>query len=169
MRVVTPARAASVVIGSSQVRGARADVVAHGQGVGEEDGIEQAGFRLAGEVGVVADVGQRQRRGGWMAPCGLVVAAAMDEEVEVKLARAVGHVFRSSPLPRPPPAGGGGSITKYSSHVEVRDLQRVADDEVAARLDHVAHQRAEYLGGVLGVADLHLQQRAHRRIERGVP
>jgi len=54
-------------------------------------------------------------------------------------------------------------------YVEVRYLQRIADDEVAARLDYVAHQGAEHLCGFLGVADLDLEQRAHAGIERGVP
>ena len=75
-----------MVTGSSQVRGARGHVVAGGERVGQEDGIEQAGFGFAREVGVVADVGQRQRRGGRMAPGGFVMAAAVDEEVEVQLA-----------------------------------------------------------------------------------
>ena len=33
-----------------------------------------------------------------------------------------------------------------------------------ARLDRVAHQRAEHLRSVLGVTNADLQQRAHRRI-----
>ncbi len=40
-------------------RGVR-DVLAYGQGVGQEDRIEQAGFSLARDVGEVADIGQRQ-------------------------------------------------------------------------------------------------------------
>lgn len=52
-------------------------------------------------------------------------------------------------------------------HVEVRDLQGVADDEVAPGFDHVAHQRGEDLCRVLGIADFHLQQRAFTRVEGG--
>ena len=42
-------------------------------------------------------------------------------------------------------------------HVKIGHLQRVPDDKVTPRLHHIAHQRAEHLGGVLGIADLHLQ------------
>src|SRR5439155_1257199 len=58
---------------------------------------------------------------------------------------------------------------KPALHVEVGYLQRIADDELAPRLDHVAHEGAEHLGRLLTVADLDLQQRAERRIERGLP
>jgi hypothetical protein len=56
-----------------------------------------------------------------------------------------------------PAHDGGGTVSvEGRSDVEVRDLQGVADDEVAPWLDHVAHQRGEDLCCVLGIADFHL-------------
>src|SRR4030095_9688798 len=37
------------------------------------------------------------------------------------------------------------------SHIQIGDLQRVGLDELAARLDLVAHQPGEDLGGLVGV------------------
>ena len=60
-------------------------VLAHGELVRQEDGVEQPGLRAAREILVVADVGERQRRSVGMAPRGFVVTAAVDEEIEVEL------------------------------------------------------------------------------------
>ena len=60
-------------------------VVADRQRIGEEHRIEQPRFRLLREVRVIADVRQRPRRGCRAAPGGLMVPAAMDEEIEVKV------------------------------------------------------------------------------------
>ena len=60
-------------------------VLADRQRIGEEHRIEQPRFRLLREVRVIADVRQRPRRGCRASPGGLMVPAAMDEEVEVKL------------------------------------------------------------------------------------
>ena len=42
-------------------------------------------------------------------------------------------------------------------------------DEVAARLDHVAHQLGEDVVGLVDLLDLHLKQRAHVDVQRGFP
>src|SRR5690606_4325559 len=63
--------------------------------------------------------------------------------------------------------GSGGAGT--GSDIEVGHLQRVVLDELAARFDHVAHQRAEDLGGGDGVLDPHAQQAAGIRVDRGFP
>ena len=64
----------------------------HGVGqrelVGEEDRIEEASFGAPRDVAKILDVGQRQRRGVGMPPRRLVVAAALDEEIEMELALA---------------------------------------------------------------------------------
>src|SRR5207342_2467292 len=56
-----------------------------------------------------------------------------------------------------------------SSDVEVGDLQRIFFDELAARFDHVPHQRGEDLIGGHGVLYAYLQQAARFRIDRGIP
>src|SRR5438128_550873 len=55
------------------------------------------------------------------------------------------------------------------SHVDVRRPQRIALDEVAPRLDLVAHQHREHVVGLDGVVDLHAQQAAHGGVHRGLP
>ena len=45
---------------------------------------------------------------------------------------------------------------KRTLHVQIRHLQRVPHNEVAPRLHDITHQRAEHLGGVFGIPDLHL-------------
>ena len=70
-------------------------------------------------------------------------------------------------LQKPPadlPAGPG----RPGSHVQ-RGVQRVVLDEFAARLDHIAHQLGEQIVGLVGVLDLHLQQRARVLVQRGFP
>src|SRR5262245_45115029 len=54
-------------------------------------------------------------------------------------------------------------------HVEIGDRQRVFLNELAARLDLVAHQPREQLVGVGGVVDLDPEQRARLRVQRGLP
>src|SRR5260221_9514076 len=56
-----------------------------------------------------------------------------------------------------------------ASDVEVRNPQRVGLDELAARLDLVAHERREDLAGADGVLDLHLEQDALGGIHGGFP
>src|SRR5690606_29004488 len=56
------------------------------------------------------------------------------------------------------PAAGGTDGAATGSDIEVGDLQCVVFDELAARLDHVAHQRAEDLVGGHRVLDAHAQQ-----------
>ena len=86
MCVVEPASAPSVVIGSSQVLAACATVSISASCVGEEDRIEEAGLGTPREVAEIVYVGQRQRRGVGMPPRCFVVAAALDEKIEVELA-----------------------------------------------------------------------------------
>ncbi len=62
-------------------------VLAERELIGEEDRVEFRRFRLARQILVVADVGQRQRRRVRMPPRRLVMAAAVKEQVEVQLAR----------------------------------------------------------------------------------
>src|SRR5438445_7575614 len=61
----------------------------------------------------------------------------------------------------PGPRGRSQSV----SHVEIGDVQRVCLDEVAARLDEIAHQGGEGLLGRVGVADLDLQQGPNLGVE----
>ena len=46
------------------------------------------------------------------------------------------------------------------SHVQIGHTQRVVLDELAARLDLVAHEHGENLAGADRILDLHLQQDA---------
>ena len=62
-------------------------VIAERELVGQEDGVEQARLCPLRQILVVADVGQRQRRGQRMPPRRFVVAAAVDEQVEMQLPR----------------------------------------------------------------------------------
>ena len=55
-----------------------------------------------------------------------------------------------APTPLPPPQGG--SPAPRRSDVEIGHLERVLLDELAARLDDVAHQLDEQVVGVVGVA-----------------
>src|SRR3546814_15128938 len=55
------------------------------------------------------------------------------------------------------------------SHVQVRDLERVLLDEVAAWLDLVPHQRLEDVAGGIRLGDPHLEQRAGVLVEGGLP
>src|SRR5215213_11206193 len=54
-------------------------------------------------------------------------------------------------------------------NVQIGDAERVLLDELAPRLDHVAHQLAEEVVGVGRVLDLDLEQRAHVAVERRLP
>ena len=60
-------------------------VAAERQLVGEENGIEQCRFGALCQILVIPDVGQWQRRGSRMTPRRLMMAAAVDEQVEVQL------------------------------------------------------------------------------------
>lgn len=53
--------------------------------------------------------------------------------------------------------------------VKVSDLQSIAHDEIAARLNNIAHQRGEHLPCLLDVPYAYLQQCACGGIESGVP
>src|SRR5205814_3340965 len=54
------------------------------------------------------------------------------------------------------------------SHIHV-GAERIVLDELAARLDHVAHQLGKDVVGLVDLLDLHLQQLARIGIERGLP
>src|SRR6266478_5922246 len=58
---------------------------------------------------------------------------------------------------------------KSALDIEIGHLQRIVLDEVAARLDHVAHQGREDLVGFVGMVDLDLQEHARLGIARGLP
>src|SRR5262249_40197798 len=58
---------------------------------------------------------------------------------------------------------------KTVSNVEIGDGERVLLDELAARLDLIAHQRREDIVRRNGVFDLHLHETATRRIDGGLP
>ena len=62
-------------------------IIAQRELVGQEDRIEQACFCPLRQILVVADVGQRQRRGSWMPPRCFMVPAAMYEQVQMQLLR----------------------------------------------------------------------------------
>ena len=67
-----------------RTRGLR-DIVAERELIGEEYRVEQRGFGALRQVLVVADVGQRQGRRRRMAPRRLMMASAVDEQVEMQL------------------------------------------------------------------------------------
>ena len=89
-------------MGSSHMRGACATSGPRAELVGEEDGVEQPRLGPLREVCVVADVGERERRGRRVAPGGFVMAAGMDEQVEVQPPRHGVHQ---------PPSSGADSGT----------------------------------------------------------
>jgi hypothetical protein len=60
-------------------------IAAQGQLIGEEERIEQRCLGALCQVLVIADVGQGQRRRTPMPPRRLVMAATVDEQVEVQL------------------------------------------------------------------------------------
>ena len=61
------------------------DVVPQSENVGEEYGIEQACFRSPRQIDGVANVGQRQLRRPPVSPRRLVMAAALNKQVDVHL------------------------------------------------------------------------------------
>src|SRR5512140_2969954 len=85
----------------------------------------------------------------------------------------------SPPAPLPPPAtpsGAGGtggfaasSLTRETSNVQIRHVEGVRLDELAARLDRVAHEDREDLVGLDGVLDAHLQEAARGGVHRRLP
>jgi hypothetical protein len=58
-------------------------VLGEHQHIGEEDRIEPRRLGLLGEVGVIVDIHQRARIRPGMIPRGLVVAAGLDEEIQM--------------------------------------------------------------------------------------
>src|SRR5829696_1320663 len=54
-------------------------------------------------------------------------------------------------------------------HVQIRNAQRVRLNELAPRLHLVAHQLGEDVVGLVGLANLYLQERADVRVERRFP
>src|SRR5690349_4700859 len=54
-------------------------------------------------------------------------------------------------------------------NIEVADVQRVRLDELSARLDLVAHEGREDVVRLVGVLDLHLQERAALGIHGRLP
>jgi len=56
-----------------------------------------------------------------------------------------------------------------TSHVQIGHVQRIFLDEIAARLDDVAHQASEDLVGEVSLGDFDPEQRTVRRVERGLP
>src|SRR5438876_5276137 len=66
-------------------------------------------------------------------------------------------------------SNSGTAAKTLESNVEIGDAEGVGLDEVAARLDEVAHQGREgFLGGIL-MADPDLQQGARVGVERRLP
>src|SRR4051794_32519475 len=61
-----------------------------------------------------------------------------------------------------------GSISDRSD-VEVLHVERVRLDELAARLDLIAHERREDLVRGVGIRELYLEQGAGLRVHRGCP
>src|SRR5262245_15269918 len=58
---------------------------------------------------------------------------------------------------------------KPASNVEIPHERGVLFDELAARLDQLAHEHGEHLVGLHRVLELHLEERARLRIHRGAP
>src|SRR4029079_12278703 len=59
--------------------------------------------------------------------------------------------------------------TMASLDIEIRHLESIVLNEVAARLDDVAHQGREDLVRLVGMVDLDLKERPRLGIERGLP
>src|SRR3954467_2008 len=53
--------------------------------------------------------------------------------------------------------------------VEIGDAEGIVLDELAARLDDIAHQAGENLVGDVGLSDFDPKQRAVGGVERGLP
>ena len=68
-----------------------------------------------------------------------------------------------------PASRSGSNVACSTSDIQVLDLARPGLDEVAARLDLLAHQRREDAIGLGSVVDLSLQQRARRRAHGRFP
>src|SRR5262249_19483701 len=89
------------------------------------------------------------------------------------------HCLRSSflttrggayaPTPRIRDLRISGLLTEPSSDVQVSHGKGVLFDELAPRLDQVAHERREDLIRLDAVLDLHLEERARRRVHRRLP
>ena len=56
-----------------------------------------------------------------------------------------------------------------SLHVQIRNLQRVLLDELAARFHRIAHQRREYIVRGYHILDAHLHEPTCLRIDGRVP
>jgi hypothetical protein len=59
------------------------DIIAQRQLISEEDRIEQPRFCVLRQCLVIADIGQRQRRRRGVSPGRLMVAATVDEQIQV--------------------------------------------------------------------------------------
>src|SRR3990167_8034384 len=77
----------------------------------------------------------------------------------------VRHVVQISPSK----GEGWGPSPPLALNVQIGDVQRVVLDELAAGLDLVAHQAAEEIVGLVGLAHPDLEERALLRIERRLP
>src|SRR5262249_41187171 len=76
--------------------------------------------------------------------------------------------FRAAATSTSERSPGGSATPARGSHVNA-GRQRILLDELAARLHHVAHQLGEDIVGVVGLLDLHLQERSSVGVERGLP
>src|SRR3954470_9306083 len=76
------------------------------------------------------------------------------------------HIRRSYLIRACRQSRGGGS---WASHVQIGDVERIFLDELASRLDDVAHQPGEDLVGDVGLGDLDLEKGAVGRVQRRLP
>src|SRR5207237_10394596 len=79
----------------------------------------------------------------------------------------------ASVCPRPRASGSRSATSAraraVTSDVKVLDLPRAGLDEVAARLDALAHERAEHVVGLCRVLDVGAQEGPRLRAHRGFP
>ena len=90
------------------------------------------------------------------------IAAAVEPDRLVHVVAGKGDAAALTPAPI-------AVAAEWFLDVEVGDAQRIVLDELAARLDHVAHQPREDLVGDVGLRDFDPKQRAVGRIERRFP
>ena len=65
----------------------------------------------------------------------------------------------------------GRSLSLRTSYLDIQigDAQRVVTDEIAARLDGIAHELGENVVGLIELADVDLEQSAGIGVEGGFP
>ena len=104
VRVLAPLYAAgfTTAFGAHSIAaglGAESGGIAGGLAVGKKDGVEESPLGGLGKLFVITDVRQLPNRGAGQPPCGAVMSAAMQKDVQVQLVarECPAHQFITSP------------------------------------------------------------------------